>query len=365
MNEKKIVFRVDASIQIGTGHVMRCLTLADALRNKGAQIQFLCREHAGNLIQYIQSKEYVVNVLAVESSDDSGDSTFFNTGNAELMHSDWLGTTQIQDAKSCQIVLEKLQPHWLIVDHYSLDRTWQVALQATYSKLMVIDDLSDRYHQCDILLDQTFDRKNEDYISWVPDSCKLLLGAKYALLRPEFAQQRETSLKRRQASKVENILITMGGVDPDNVTGMILEAINDCDLPVDVTILVVMGATAPHIESVKIQAQCMRFKTIVKSGVNNMAELMTNADIGIGAAGSTSWERCCLGLPSLLFVLAENQKLIAKNLQEKKVVRLFENAEQFCEQLKLLSSELMEYSSNASQVTDGKGVERVVREIYE
>ena len=308
----KIVFRCDASLQIGTGHVMRCLTLADALTEQGAECHFICREHTGHLLEVIAQHGHKVYSLPVESGSQLQE----QQDGSELAHADWLGTTQKKDAELCNDFLEALQPDWLIVDHYALDIDWEKRLRPYCKKLMVIDDLADRYHDCDILLDQTFGRNISDYIQWVPKDCQLLCGARYALLRPEFAEWRDFSLKRREKGQLENVLINLGGVDKDNITTKVLKGMRDSDLPDCCKITVIMGSTAPRIDHVKEQAALMQWSTEVKTGVRNMAELMANSDVAIGAAGSTSWERCCLGLPTIMVVLAENQKAIANNLEQ-------------------------------------------------
>ena len=299
----KVVFRTDASLQIGTGHVMRCLTLADVLKAQGARCEFICREHPGHLIDFIRAKGYVVYSLPMESDADS-----------DLAHSHWLGATQTQDACRCEPLLAGLQPDWTIVDHYGLDARWEKMLEPHYDQLMVIDDLADRAHICQLLLDQTFGRARSDYHPLVPEHCMLLCGSFYALLRPEFAALREYSLQRRAAFQLKHILISMGGVDKDNVTSKVLTALRNCPIPHDCGLTVVMGSTAPWLIEVQQQAQGMPWPTTVRVGVNNMAQLMVDSDLAIGAAGATSWERCCMGLPSIMVVLAENQRCIAQAL---------------------------------------------------
>jgi UDP-2,4-diacetamido-2,4,6-trideoxy-beta-L-altropyranose hydrolase len=354
----KIVIRVDASPQIGTGHVMRCLALAEALKEKGASVEFICREHKGHLIERIQNQGFSVYTLS--NTTKPGD---FEYGN--LHHSAWLGETQIEDADQCRPVLDNVQPDWLIVDHYAIDQAWQSELKGAFRKLMVIDDLSDRHHQCDLLLDQTYGRQEEDYQGLVPEYCQMLLGSQYALLRPEFALWREYSLQRRARPELQKLLITMGGVDSDNITGQVLHALATCELPKALEITVVMGAIAPHLAVIKAQAAAMPYKTKVKVDINNIAEIMANADLAIGAAGATTWERCCLGLPSLLVVLAENQVLIAKLIAQSNVAVVLDKSKlpRTCLALHSLYKESQEYSRRSSEVTDGNGVRKVLEQI--
>ena len=301
----KIAFRTDASVHIGAGHVMRCLTLAEALASKGAKCTFICREHEGHLIDYIQDKGHAVHRIPMESGTDT-----------DLAHSKWLGGTQAQDVLACAPPLARLNPDWLIVDHYALDDTWEVALSPFCSRLMAIDDLSDRRHMCNLLLDQTYGRDKSAYLNLVPKKCTVLCGSDYALLRPEFPELRPYSLQRRLQPTLKHLLIAMGGMNKDNVTSQVLHALRNCPLPTDCRITVVVGAEAPWKANILEFAQTLRWDTSVCLGVTNMAELMADADLAIGAAGTSSWERCCLGLPSISMALAANQTLILTQLKK-------------------------------------------------
>jgi UDP-2,4-diacetamido-2,4,6-trideoxy-beta-L-altropyranose hydrolase len=202
-----------------------------------------------------------------------------------------------------------------VVDHYALDRRWEQALRPHTRRIMAIDDLADRSHDCDLLLDQNLGRQAKDYGGLLSRHTQTLIGPTYALLRPEFAQWREHSLQRRAQPQLKNLLITMGGVDQSNATGQVLDALTRCELPTDLRITVVMGPTAPWLAQVQAQAVAMPCPTQVLAGVSNMAQLMAESDLCIGAAGSTSWERCSLGLPALQLVLAANQKEINEALE--------------------------------------------------
>lgn len=357
-----VTFRVDASLNIGTGHVMRCLTLADALSAQNANCQFICRQHEGHLIELIRNKGYVVDVLITENIDVQAKAIDFSPAD-NLAHSHWLGVSQAQDAAACAPILEAQSPDWLVVDHYALDTHWENALIPHYRKLMVIDDLADRNHACDLLLDQTFDRSANDYRPLVPEHCQLLCGAAYALLRPEFAALRPYSLQRRAQPALRQLLINMGGVDKDNVTGQVLQSLDNCPLPADCHITVVMGPTAPWISSVRAQAQALPWTTTVLVGINHMAQLMADSDLAIGAAGATSWERCCLGLPTLMLVLAENQKKIAKGLEYAEAVKLICLTPDISAELKKLienfnqnPSLLLKISKAAAHTISGQGL---------
>lgn len=354
----RVFFRADASRWIGTGHVMRCLTLADSLQANGAECQFICREHPGNLIEHIRGKGYTIHILPMCSERDT-----------DLVHSKWLGATQMQDAEACALILARLQPEWLVVDHYALNARWESGLAAHCGKRMVIDDLADRTHNCDLLLDQNLGRTDADYSGLLPANTVTLIGPQYALLRPEFAQLRAESLTRRSNPQLKRLLVTMGGVDKDNATGRVLEALNQCFLPPDLSITVVMGPHAPWLEDVQKQATKMNCHTRVLVGVNNMARLMTESDLAVGAAGGTAWERCCLGLASIVLLLADNQQSGAEALQATGAVLAMKNVSELQNlfQAHKLSGSipnlLRQMSKAAVQVTDGLGAFRTTQRL--
>ena len=346
----RVFFRVDASIEIGTGHVMRCLSLAEVFKENGFNVEFICRLHEGNLIKMIRSKGFNVNELALFTKYDD---------DFKLADSSLLGATQKIDSDACINILKLSKANWIVVDHYDLDEYWHSNLKPYSEKLLVIDDLSDRKYHCDILLDQTFGRKKEDYLKLIPKSCKLLLGSKYALLRPEFVKWRSHSLEARVKPKFKQLLINMGGIDADNITGKIIEELRSCLLPKYVNIVIIMGKFAPHLENVQFLANTLPYKAEVKINVKNMAEFMVNSDIAIGAAGSTTWERCCLGLPTIQYVIAKNQIFLAKKLVEHNAVKSITEASQIKSLLENSDDWIASTGSIASKICDGMGVYKV------
>jgi len=346
----RVVFRTDASTAIGSGHVMRCLTLADALKHLGANISFICAPLPGNQIDRVRNAGFPVATLSESGAD------------ADLTHA----------------ILQDIKPDWLIVDHYQLNASWERLQRQVCGKIMVIDDLADRAHDCDLLLDQTYQRKSDDYRQLVPDLCKLLTGTRYALLRPEFAQYRESSLSRRQHNTPHThfprqILITFGGTDPDNMTGQILQALRSYpSLPKECKLLVVMGNQAPHIKNVMEISHDFPYSVDILSNVSNMAELMTQSDLCISAAGSTSWETACLGVPTLMTSIADNQQLALKILGKQKLVLTLDSqniTQSLTAQLNAAldnSGTLLRLLSNRfSQICDGHGAERVAEYLYQ
>lgn len=291
----RIVFRTDATGQIGTGHFMRCLTLADTLKQRGAQIRFVCRDLPLHLRDMLAAKD--MEFVSLES-----DLTPPVTG--DLAHSHWLGASQEQDAQAAVQALSDQSWNWLIVDHYALDARWESIMRGTVPQIMVIDDIADRQHDCDVLLDQNFYADMQTrYTGKVPEHCKLLLGPRYALLRDEFRKLREQVNPRTGA--VKRILVFFGGVDVDNYTGRAIEALSEIDIS-GLNVDVVIGAQHPRLA--EIEASCAANGFVCHVQTNRMAELMAQADLAIGAGGSATWERCCLGLPALAFCTADNQQ---------------------------------------------------------
>lgn len=277
-----IAIRTDASVQLGSGHVMRCLTLANRLRWKGATVVFVCRDGDGSLCDIIASMNYVVHRLPAQDRLEAS-----------------------VDAKQTKIALQQDAPiDWLIVDHYGLDRQWERILRTIARQVMVIDDLADRPHDCDLLLDQNFYWNMESrYDRLVPSGCRKLLGPRYALLREEFSEARR-ALRQRDGT-IRSLLIFFGGADPDNETAKALAGL--CQLNRDdLTTDVVVGLQNPHkgeVERICQTIPCVHFHCQIR----NIAALMANADLAVGAGGATTWERCLLGLPTITVVTADNQ----------------------------------------------------------
>lgn len=354
----QFLIRADASIVMGTGHVMRCLTLANALASKGHNCHFICRDHVGHLGKAIKQSGFGLTLLSrgITEQHDTG----------ELAHAAWLASSQEKDAKQVLGVLEQLpnsRVDCLVIDHYALDVIWESQFRSRVGKILVIDDLFDRSHECDILVNQNLGTTDDQYKALVPEKCLILAGIAYAMLRPEFALFRQRSVRNKTKVQPKQLLIAMGGVDPDNYTGRILEALKESPC-IDCLekIVVVLGETAPHIKSVEILAAMLPVEVEVEIAASNVAEIMSDADVAFGAAGSTSWERCCLGLPTLLFVIADNQIKLAELLeQHDAVVRVEMNS--IVEQLNRLLIESTFYkttSDAAALLCDGEGVGRVV-----
>jgi UDP-2,4-diacetamido-2,4,6-trideoxy-beta-L-altropyranose hydrolase len=335
----KIVFRVDASLKMGIGHVMRCLTLANELQLQSHEIFFICRKLPGNLIFLIKYP-----VLALPNND---------TFQTDDLYLNWLGSSQEQDSEQTIKVIPK-NTDLLIVDNYALDEIWHKKLRLHTKKLMVIDDLADRQFDCDMLLNQNLGAHVQYYDDKVSNNCELLLGCDYALLRPEFQLLREKALtKRKKTKEIKNILISIGGVDLSNKTYDILQDIPDC-----FNIIVILGGQSQHNKMITNYAKNKK-NVKVMVDADNMSGLMLDADLAIGAGGSSSWERCCLGLPTLLYVLAENQRKIAENLEQLGAVKIVDNLNENLQNLLNNFTFWQTMSERAQIICDGAGVKRI------
>jgi UDP-2,4-diacetamido-2,4,6-trideoxy-beta-L-altropyranose hydrolase len=296
-----VVFRVDASVEIGTGHAMRCLTLALALRQQGAECVFICREHVGNLLAHIRMQGFTVHALPYAGT---------KTGPG---YAAWLGSSWKADAEQTLVTLNGRIADWLIVDHYALDIEWETQLRPACRHLMVIDDLADRQHDCDLLLDQNlYALPERRYVGRLPISAKLLLGPRYSLLRPEFLFMRK--LLRERSGSVNRIFLFMGGSDSRNVTATAIQAIRLSQYS-HLVVDIVVGGTNPHVTDLAEMAGYLPQATLHRQP-SNLAEMMVAADLAIGAAGVSTWERAALGLPALAVSVANNQREIARYANE-------------------------------------------------
>lgn len=310
----KIAIRADASIEMGGGHVMRCLTLADELAQRGATVQFICREHKGHLAKLIEDRGYAVSLLPLE---------YHYTAPSLPAHSQWVGASWQQDAEQCRCALNTAID-WMIVDHYGLDSNWHKKLRDQCRQIMVIDDLADRKLNCDLLLDQTADRMACDYRAQLGSAqTTFLLGSQYALLRQQFvtARLKKLSLHKPLSNGIDNLLIALGGTDPENISLQVLKLIENCGFAGNVTLIV--SSQAPHIETLtKYIVNKPRVRLL--SDVADMANLISTSDLVVGASGSSNWERCCLGAPSINLVLADNQSLVAAAMEKRNAARVID-----------------------------------------
>lgn len=332
---------------------MRCLALADALKRQGAQVSFVCRDLLDDSSRIISNHGFQVLRLRGDRRRTRLSSKI----------------SQEKDAQATLTLLQSSKADWLVIDNYALDITWESKLRPLAGKILVVDDLADRVHDCDILLDQNFYRKPETrYDGLIPSHCTRLFGPRYALLRDEFRVKfrREKALN---SNGVERVLITFGNADLENMTGKALQAVEALKQPHIVTDVIV-GSSNPHKESIE-RFCAARPWAVFHFQPADLAELMSKADIAIGAGGTTSWERCCMGLPSIVFILAENQRRVVEELAESKYVLSMgtpdkSSMKKITIALKALIDDpglRREMLIKSIKLVDGKGADRVAREM--
>lgn len=253
------------------------------------------------MVSFLRSRGYDVLTLPYQGTEDT-------ERDGDLpRHSRWLGDRWEVDAEqTSSILVSKGDVDVLIVDHYALDYRWEQEMRSYAGNIVVIDDLADRGHDCDILLDQNlYPNAEARYDGKVPDKCKLLLGPRYALLREQFVSTVRDYAHIPEQPK--RIFVFFGGSDPTDETSKTIEALSSLQghgLHVDV----VVGSSNPY--QAKVMGLCERNGFHYYCQVNDMAGLMAQAHLSIGAGGVTTWERCSLGLPSLVVSVAENQEIL-------------------------------------------------------
>jgi UDP-2,4-diacetamido-2,4,6-trideoxy-beta-L-altropyranose hydrolase len=347
----KVAIRADASAEIGSGHVMRCLCLAQALQARGAQVQFVSRGLPAHLAQAVAAAGHALAPLRIDATPPSA-----------APQRAWPSPYQLDDARASADALASFAPDSIVVDHYGLDRVWETAARASGRRLMAIDDLG-RDHDCDILLDQTLHpQARSRYASRVPADALLLLGPRYALLRPEFREARAGSGVR--GGPVRRVLVFMGGMDGDNATGLALDAI--ALLPEAAFALdVVIGASHPA--RAGIERFCAeRPGATCHVQTPAMAALLAASDLAVGAGGGAQWERCCLGVPALALALAANQRMLLAGAARAGLVCVPDSgatdAAMLATHLRaLLDNAALRESMSAAGLAavDGRGAERV------
>lgn len=337
----EVAIRVDASPEIGGGHLMRCLTLAGALRDAGAGVVFLCQDLPGSSsLAQVERSGFEAYLLPQCSPE--------------------------QDAAETCAILQRhgLRPDWLVVDHYDLGADWQRALAPHVGQILTLEDIPGRPHVADVLLDPTSGRKAEEYAGLTPKDCHLLLGTDYALIRPEFAALRPATLARRELQTTpKRLLISLGSGETSDELLTILAALAQPGLAVGLNITLVLGGPQLKEDHIRAAANALPAHVDVLSYADNMPELMAEADLAIGAAGGATWERCSLGLPSIVMALADNQADIARQLQTAGAALVVapeqEDIHQALQTVLMDPAQLRQLGETAARLCDTRGRKRV------
>tara|TARA_Y100000590_G_scaffold427906_1_gene538632 strand:+ start:3066 stop:4172 length:1107 start_codon:yes stop_codon:yes gene_type:complete len=304
----QIGIRTDASVKMGSGHVMRCLTLANSLKKEGCYTTFISRKQSGDLNKLIINNGFNIIELPkikLPSSNNNLDQY------CRLEYRDWLGTDEIKDAEDTIIGIGKLFFDLLIVDHYAIGEKWETRLRPYAKKIMVIDDLADRSHDCDIILDQNwFENLQNRYNEYVPSKCIRLLGPKYALLRSEFYIARKNIKFEKKFEK--RIFVFFGSSDPENLTEIVLNSLSKDGLS-EIHVDVVLGKNNPNQKTIKFLVN-KRPNTNLHIQIENISSIMSKSDLAIASGGVNTWERMMIGLPSIVIITAENQRKFTEDL---------------------------------------------------
>jgi len=360
----KVVFRVDASLAIGSGHVMRCLSLAGELKRRGADVKFVSREFPGNMCTFVEEKGYRLYRLPYQEGQ-------FGQDEARPAYIAQSGEDWGQDAEETVSCLGagSEDVDWLIVDHYALDSRWESALRSNAGKVMVIDDLANRSHDCNVLFDQNLHSEPKArYLRLVGSGCVFLLGPEYALLRPEFIVERRTCVRR--SGHIRRIFVFFGGSDISNETIKTIEAIEMIDIT-GIEVDIVAGVSNIHKETIRKRCEFIE-NMHFHCPAEDIAELMANADIAIAAGGSTTWERCCVGLPALTISVADHQEVISKGVEKAGASIHLGMADamstnQIADAIKQLMHSpktLMRMEASAKAIVDGLGTKRVASVLF-
>jgi UDP-2,4-diacetamido-2,4,6-trideoxy-beta-L-altropyranose hydrolase len=325
MSAPLAVFRCDASPEIGGGHVARCRALAAAMATLGWRSVFAGAAGREALPMHGDARAQAVQLRA-----------------------------RIPDGTAL-----------LVVDSYGLDAAFETACRGWARRILVIDDLADRRHDCDVLLDAGADADGARYRALVGDDARLLLGPGFAPLRAEFQQARCAALRHRSdaAAPPRRILVSFGSTDPRDATRHVLEAL--LPLRSEIEIDVAIGSAAPGLPRLR---ESFGREVALHVDASDMAGLMAQADLGIGASGATSWERCCLGLPAVLATLAENQRPNARALATRgAAVDLGDVGACATQSLRDAVGRLLRdgaarraMSAAASRLCDGRGIQRTL-----
>jgi UDP-2,4-diacetamido-2,4,6-trideoxy-beta-L-altropyranose hydrolase len=360
MTRPRVVFRVDSSRRLGAGHVVRCIALARQLAERGARVQFVCRRLPGDARALVRSSGFRVFTLGAPTGGTPGQLHGLSRGcDAEQLSIAWPA-----DAEETKQAIGQSPAEWLIVDHYGIDARWERSLRSHAKNILVIDDVADRKHTCDVLLDQNLlPAMQSRYSTLVPRNAKQLLGPRYALVRPEFRHARHEPKIR--SGRLSRVLVFFGFSDPAGETLKALAGVRQ------------LGRAAPKLDVVVGSGNPRRREILreikripgARAHVNpaNMAELVRRADLALCAGGSFTWERYCLGLPGLVVAAAENQLPIARTLAARGYqvflgTRADTSPEVYADALGRLATHhglLALMAAHAAQLVDGAGAARV------
>ena len=358
MNFDCFYIRVDASPIIGGGHFSRCLSLAQALVNQGSRVYFLCRFIDKQFAKQIFDIDASLLTLPPPKS--------IMTKSSHSVES-WLCTSEEEDIEDCKKLINHDEKFAIIVDHYAIGKKWSTIARKMSDRVVFFDDLANRELDVDFIINQNVGWKPSDYINLVDRKTNLLLGPSYALLANNYSTLREKALTRSLSfDRQLKVLVAFGSSDPDNITCQVVKVLSMLSSKLNIVVTIVIGNLNKNVQEIKML--CSSSKGLVRyiECRNNLAEDYLAHDIVIGGAGVSSLERCCLGVPSIIIPIADNQKHSARVLGEKKVGLIVEKVDhslavQIKEKLMFVKelSTYKEMSNNCMKICDGLGSYRV------
>jgi UDP-2,4-diacetamido-2,4,6-trideoxy-beta-L-altropyranose hydrolase len=343
-----VIIRADSSAALGGGHLARCRSLALELQRLGSSVRFLTARLPGSTAASIADNGFLVSWLPAAVQGDA-------SLDARL-------SLQSLAGSPCQ---------WLVVDHYGLARDWEISLRVGARRILVIDDLADRSHDCDVLLDQNlFRNPAARYANLLPGQAVGLFGPRYCLLSDSFAALHGRAWERRRAAPVvRRLLVFCGSTDPQNLTVRVLDEIAPLCRARNLEVAAVLSSGAPHLETARSCAD--RLGVTLHVDTPDMAGLLADADVALGAGGTANWERCAVGIPSIVCAVAANQVAVCESLATAGMVRyLGWHAEiqpgAWLRELHALlddPGERLALGERSLRCVDGLGARRVAREL--
>ena len=346
MNPLRVIIRIDAFSEVGSGHFYRCFEIAKKLAKKNFLVEFVGEIQSLKLRQKLKKRNFLHHKLKL-----SAEVKLLNN-NEYLPYSNKL---QIEDVNNTLSFMNQ-KYDLVIVDNYKLDHIWEKRILKKTKKIMVIDDLSNRKHCCDLLLDQTIEKTDDNYKKYVNSNCKLLVGQEFFLLREEFLEMRNNSQSITEKNSSFNALVSFGG-DNHELTIQVckqlmkIKEITNFD--------VVLGPLTSSDKELHLFKSDNRFNVIYNT--DKMAELLVQCDFAVGASGGSTWERLYLQVPSFQFIVSENQKEISEKLEKSNYVKVIGNLSNLVPEVeKWIDRELI---FRKFDHIDGFGTNRVIKEL--
>ncbi len=359
---EKIAFRVDSSIKIGAGHLMRCLNIAKFLRLQGHDCIFISKKHNGNYNHLIEGNDFALIEI------DAGDINQIN--HIDDLYMSWLGSSYSEDAEYTNEILANNSCQYLFVDHYGIDERWEECCRTQTLKIIAIDDLANRNHSVDYIIDHNAGRLNADYANINLNDAQLLIGPKYALLHSRYGELRNQAIGKRNSNEIKDILISFGSSNQTPIIKNILESFHNAKINSNFHLTLALGSSINNHEDIYLLAKKITTKIDLHINTNQMPDLILQADFCVGAGGVNALERCCLGLPSAILCLSENQVPGSIALEKMGCCNILNSYPSmdysFTDIIDSINNknDLIKMTNQCFNIVDGKGIERVYKKIF-